>query len=389
VARPLPLLRQALGRARWLRMVLHRAHQPATGDRRGRALLSYLSAPVGVPEEELPTAHTQHWESAEIARLLAEAGFDTDVLHYHDRWFRPRGTYDVVVDVRRNLERLAPLVGDRALKVFHADTAHTPTLVAAEQRRLDALEVRRGVRLQARRQEPPHRALEVADAATVLGNEVTLATYRHAGIPLHPVPTPSALRRPFDAGKDHDAARRRFLWLGSAGMVHKGLDLVLEVFAANPDLHLTVCGPVEGEPDFVEAYRRELRETPNIELAGFVDVTGPGFARLAARTGALVYPSSSEGCAGSVVTAMHAGLVPVVSRESGVDVADAGGVVLETSTPEEIAEAVRGVAEQPPAEVGRRARAAWERANERYTREAFTARYRAALASILDTAGGT
>jgi hypothetical protein len=390
--RPVNALAQPMHRAAqrgaWLRRSLRTAHLPAAGRPVGRALLSYLSAPVGQPEAALSPAHTQHWESAQIARLLAEQGFDTHVIHYHNRWWKPRRPYDVVVDVRHNLERLAPNLNPSSVKIFHADTAHTSVLVAAERRRLDELERRRGVRLQPRRAERPNRGVEVADAATVLGNETTVATYRHLGTPLHAVPVGSALRLPFDRAKDHDAVRGRFLWLGSGGMVHKGLDLTLEVFAANPDLHLTVCGPVHDEQDFVDAYRRELFSTPNIEVRGFVDVTSPAFAQVTASTSALIYPSSSEGCAGSVVTAMHAGLIPVVSRESGVDVEDAGGVALRHSSIDEITAAVRAVASAPIAELQERSRATWERANAHYTREAFTTRYRAALRSILETTGG-
>lgn len=380
---------RALARGRWLREMLHRASMPAEAPARGRALLSYLSAPIGVPEAALPVNHTQYWEAAEIARLLAAAGFRTDVMHYHNRWWRPRGSYDVLVDVRWNMERLAPLVGPSCVKIFHADTADAAVLAAAEQRRLDDLERRRGVRLEPRRLERGNRGVEVADAATILGNQATLDTYRYAGVPLYGLPVASALVRPFDEAKEHHRTRGRFLWLGSRGMVHKGLDLVLEAFAAAPDLHLTVCGPVHDESDFVEAYRAELFATANIDVLGFVDVTSSAFADLAARTSALIYPSSSEGCAGSVVTAMHAGLVPIVSRESGVDVEDAGGLVLQDSSPAEVAERLRVAATWTGDEIGDRSRAAWERANARYTRAAFTAGYGAALHAILDRAGGT
>ena len=74
--------------------------------------------------------------------------------------------------------------------------------------------------------------------------------------------------------------RGRFLWIGSQGLVHKGLDLVLEAFARMPDLHLTVCGPIREEPAFEAAFRRELYATPNIETLGWVDIASPAFADL-------------------------------------------------------------------------------------------------------------
>jgi glycosyltransferase involved in cell wall biosynthesis len=364
-----------------LREVNRRAHLPAEGARAGRALLSYLATPL--LDAEMPTSHTQHWESAEMARTLAALGFDVDVISYQNRWFRPRAPYDVVVDVRRNLERLAPGLPPSTRRLMHCDTADILSLVTAEHQRLLDLQRRRGVTLQPRRYERPNRGVEHAHAATVLGNDVTLETFRYAGIPLFPLPVATAVERPEDVGRDHDAVRHRFLWLGSAGMVHKGLDLVLEVFAAAPDLHLTVVGPVEGEPDFVGAYRRELYETPNIDTRGFVDVGSSAFADIARSVVGLVYPSSSEGCAGAVVTALHAGLVPVVSPTSGVDVPPEVGVVLDDCAPATIAAAVRGIAAAPAAELAARSRAAWAHARDRYTRAAFRAGYRAALEQVL------
>lgn len=368
---------------RWLRTVRAQAQLAAAGRGQGRALLSYLPAHVGRDVGATPTSHTQHWESAEIARLLAELGFSVDVVHYLNRWHRPKGSYDVLIDVRHNLERWAPLMPG-ARKILHCDTSHTLSLVTAEHQRLLALQQRRGVTLQPRRYERPNQGIEHADAATVLGNDVTLSTYRFAGTPLHGVPVASAMQWPFDERKDHAAVRARFLWLGSSGMVHKGLDLVLEVFAGNPDLHLDVCGPVDGEQDFVDAYRTELHETPNITTHGFVDVASPVFRRIADRCIGLVYPSSSEGCAGAVVTALHAGLVPVVSRESGVDVPPEAGAVLDSCTHDEIEASVRGLAESDAASLAARSRAAWEHAQATYTRAAFTARYRSVLQAIID-----
>jgi len=371
-------------RLRWLRGVSRQAHLHATGPKRGRALLSYLVAPYFLAEDSLPTDHTHHWESREIGRILASLGYHVDVISYHNRWFRPKAPYDVIIDVRRNLERLAECLTPGGKAIMHSDTARTLSLVTAEHRRLLALQQRRGVTLEPRRYELPNRGIEHAHAGTVLGNDVTLDTYRSAGKPLYPIPVASTVSWPFPADKDFDRVRRRFLWLGSDGMVHKGLDRVLEVFAANPGLHLSVCGPVEAETDFVDAYRTELFDTPNITLHGFVDVGSPAFKRIAGDVVALVYPSSSEGCAGAVVTSLHAGLIPVVSRQSGVDVAPDSGLLLRDCSLEEITAAVRDIAEQPAHHLRDRAQAAWELARATYTRERFTARYQAALQDIID-----
>ena len=72
---------------------------------------------------------------------------------------------------------------------------------------------------------------------------------------------------PWPDQKDFDRCRNSFLWFGSNALVHKGLDRVLEAFAEMPEYHLTVCGPIHEERDFLATYHRELFDTPNIRMA--------------------------------------------------------------------------------------------------------------------------
>jgi glycosyltransferase involved in cell wall biosynthesis len=180
-------------------------------------------------------------------------------------------------------------------------------------------------------------------------------------------------------GKDFDLCRNHFLWFGSEGLVHKGLDLTLEAFVQMPDCHLTVCGPVHEEQDFEKAYHRELYETPNIHTVGWVDIGGPAFVDIIQKCVGLVYPSCSEGQSGAVVTCLHAGFIPIVSFESGVDVEDFG-IILKECTVEEIKNAIQQLASLPAQELKTRARRTWEFARANHTKE----KYSKAFENILD-----
>jgi glycosyltransferase involved in cell wall biosynthesis len=361
------------------------AHLAArTSPARARALVSYVVDPYLAPHgAPLSHAHTHFWESLEIGRVLAGLGFEVDAIHWSNLRFEPRAAYDLFVDVRLNLERLAPVLGPDCLKVMHVETGHPSFYNPAQLARLAALERRRGIRLPPYKTIAPNRAIETADAATILGNAVTQATYRFAGKPLWPVPISQPVLYDFPAGKDFDACRRRFLWFGSAGMVHKGLDLVLEAFAGLPEFHLTICGPVERERAFESAFRRELYATANIRTHGWIDVASPDFAALARATLGLVYPSCSEGQNGGTVTCLHAGLLPVVTPETGVDVAPEFGVVLAEPTVDAIRAAVVGLAGRGAGELEAMARRGWTWARAHHTRERFTAEYRRAIVEIV------
>jgi glycosyltransferase involved in cell wall biosynthesis len=351
----------------------------------GRALLSYILDPyllaAGRPE---PHSHTHFWESHEMGRILVDLGFELDVVHWTNRTFVPRSPYDLFVDVRLNLERLGPLLGERCLKLMHIETAHRDFYNPAQHRRRAELEARRGIRLAPYKLLEPNRAIEHADAATILGNRATQATYEHAGKPLWPVPISQPFLYDFPEDKDFAAARRRFLWFGSGGLLHKGLDRVLEVFAALPGLELAVLGPIDREPEFERAFRRELYETPSIRTLGWTDVAGPEFLAVARSHLALVYPSCSEGQNGGAVTCMHAGLLPVLSRESGVDLAPSYGIELVESSLDEIRARVLELAARPPHDLAAMSRNAWSWVRAHHTRERFSQGYRQAIVAILE-----
>ena len=345
------------------------------GVRTGRKLaLSYLREPFLGADGSRARGHTNWQECRAMADVWREAGWSVDVVDRRDRRFFPRDAH-AVVDLGVNLGRWAPDLPADCCKILPATGAHWLTQNEAEKNRLAELAKRRGLSLVPRRQNLPSRGIESCDLATVLGNNFTIESFRFAGKPLERIPISSAYEFPWAADRDFESARRRFLWMGSYGMVHKGLDLVLEAFAGMPDLQLTVCGRPEKEEDFWRAYRRELTSLPNIKFAGWLDLASPEFETIRCTHAAMVYPSCSEGGGGAVIHSMHAGLIPVVTREASVDTLDFGENIPASSV-EEVSAALRRVSECVPAELEQRARAAWKHARTLHTLPAFTARYR-------------
>jgi glycosyltransferase involved in cell wall biosynthesis len=351
----------------------------------GRVLLSYVVDPFLVANETaISHAHTQDWECWAMAATWRELGFAVDVVHWTHAAFVPTRSYDLLIDPRLNLERLAPLVGPACLKILHAETAHWATSDREQLRRLDQLARRRGRRLTRTRLVGENRGIETCDCAVVLGNEWTLATYRPFGKPLYRVPISNAFDYPAPERKEFDAVRGRFLWFGGVGFVHKGLDLALEALAGADGLHLDVAAPIDREPDFVALYERELLRTPNVRALGWLDVGSPRFLEVADANLAIVFPSCSEGGGGSVVTAMHAGLVPVATAAASVDFGPGEGVEIGEATVEGVRAACRALAAQPAGELRALATAAWRRARSTHSRAHFRANYRAAALAILE-----
>lgn len=352
------------------------------GPPKGYVLLSHVvKAFLLPPGQPIPRDHHHYWVALQMAQTFLDLGYGVDVINFHNKTFWPRRDYALMVDTRWNLERLAPVLNPDCIKVLHIDTAHPLFQNAAEASRLLDLQQRRGVTLKPWRYEVPHLGIEHADYATMNGNRFSMETFRYAGKQIFPVPVAAPVLYPWPAAKDWQGCRNQFLWINSGGLVLKGLDLILEAFAGMPDCHLTVCGPIKGEKEFERAYFKELYETPNIHTEGWMDLSSDRFMGLAERCVGILSASASEARSGSVIGGMHAGLIPIISYESGVDVDDFG-VVLPRCSVDEIKRAVRRIAGLPGMTLQRMSRRAWDSARSQHTRERWTEVYRSAIDTI-------
>jgi glycosyltransferase involved in cell wall biosynthesis len=347
-----------------------------------RALLSYVLGSF-YEDETSPQflRHSNLWETRAIASILDELGYVVDVADCFGRPPRIRYPYDLCLDIGLHLPAVAPHLPTSCKRILYATGRHWLAQNAAEYERLADLKGRRGVVLAPRRQVPCVEASSVADALFYIGDDLTLDTYRHVVLPAHRIRASC----PDLAGSSSIAsvipAKRHFMWLGSSGMVLKGLDLVLEVFAQMPELTLHVVGPVHAEPDFVDAYRQELTATPNIKVHDYVSVGGAEFAALAARCVAVVYPSGSEGVPGSVLSAMMYGLVPIVSKQCGLEFGDAGTVLPDCAL-DSIRTAVHGVVATSDPDLRAWRQRARSFVREQHSRAVFEADMRRALGTI-------
>ena len=346
-------------------------HKSSKGD----VLISYITNPFNLKEDD-PTFyfHSNRWECKQIAKTWIKYGYNVDIIDWDNSTFLPKKDYSIFIDIHSNMERIAPFLGKNCKKIFHITGAHWRFHNNAENQRLLALKERKGITLQPRRQDPPSLGIENVDCATILGNAFTQGTFAYSKKPLYPIPLSTTVQFPFFKDKEFDKIRKNFLWFGSSGMVHKGLDLVLDTFSELPEYHLTVCGSVKQESDFLKAYHKQLYNTPNIRTLGFIDVRSDQFLNIVKENVALIFPSCSEGQSGSVITCLHAGLIPIISYESGVDI-DNFGIILKTCSIDEIKNSIKTVSNLSEYELKTMSNKAWQYARKNYTREKFSECY--------------
>lgn len=347
------------------------------GDR--RALLVYTV--VAFRPDERAERHENAPQQRELARALAEHGYSVDAIdHKEHRMNLLQDDYDLVVDVHPVRH---PVYADRltpdAVRIAYITGSDPAWANAQEQHRLTNLERRRDVRLKPRRQAQPFDGdtLRTFDAVLMFGSRATRSTYEHYGLKnVHLMP--NAIMDELKPTEAHLRDSSRFLHIGSAGQVHKGLDLLLEIFRDEPDLELFVYGAYERERDFVRAYHRELFDLPNVHAGGFADLRSDAFRQVQSRCGAFVLPSCAEGQSGTAVLAMGYGVPCIVSRQCGFD--EPALTTLEDDAFDTLRRAVRTAADRNAESI---------RAESEAVRAAFDAGFRAehyaaAIRSALD-----
>lgn len=140
--------------------------------------------------------------------------------------------------------------------------------------------------------------------------------------------------------KNIQESKKNFLWFGSTGLIHKGLDILLEYFSKRKDVNLYICGVNQYEHSFLKHYDSYLTSNRNIINCGFIDIRSLEFENILKICSFVIFPSASEGGAASVVNVMgNGGLIPIVSKATCLDVRDIG-IVFEKLTETEIANAV-------------------------------------------------
>jgi len=356
---------------------------------KGDVLLAYVIDPFLLkPGESVSQQHTHHFESIQIADIFLELGYTVDVIHFENTSFKPRKKYKFFVSARKHFALIAARLNDDCVKIAHFDTSHYVFNNAASFKRVLELQDRRGLTSTSIRVFENNMALEHADYAVVLGNDFTMGTYAYGKKPMFPLNVPTPNTYPSPKGKNFDSCKKNFLWIGSSGFVHKGLDLVLEAFVQLPDCQLTVCGPLEkwGKREFCRQFHDELYETTNIKTVDWIDVSSNSFQNIVNDSVALIYPSCAEGQAGSVVTCMQAGLIPVISYESGVDVHDYG-IILADCSVDTIIQSIRKISGLENDKLAQMANSAWRYAQMHHTNDPYKKRYREIIDTILEEHG--
>ncbi len=309
-------------------------------------LISYIISPFLTKENNV--SHPIWTESREIAKLFNKLKYNVDVINLDSIKILDYSKYDLIFGFGKpfNMSFNYKFNGKR---IFHGTGANPIFWDKAESLRIKSNYLRNKKRLIPRRVSMGGlNSFINADGMTLIGNKWTKFTYEGFNDNIFCLPA-IILSSVINENIKRDTSKTKFCftWFGSLGAVHKGLDLLLEaMLLLDERFCLNICGLHELETDFIEHYKDLIYNHPRIINHGFVDISSEKMSHILSSSSFVIHPSCAEGSATSVLSCMAGGLVPIITEQTGISI-DNLGLLIETTTPEGIANIMKKASELP------------------------------------------
>ncbi|MBW6440674.1 glycosyltransferase [Patescibacteria group bacterium] len=298
-------------------------------------LISYITKPFTM--NNLSLRHTNYAESLMIAEVFKELEYNIDVYSYNYEGKIDYSKYSLVFGFGDPLCNSFYNRTNRIITIYYGTGMHICMQNNNSIKRIKEVYEKMGVWL-----PESGRIVEKAwsiqttlpDAMVVLGNQYTVESYKeyYKG-PIFNIPIsyidiiPQKTIAQIINDKKYNETKFNFLWFSGPGLIHKGLDLLLEVFEKNANWHLHICADFNKEKNFEKLYYEQLYNLPNVKYYGFVDLKSKIFEKLMKECLFCILPSCAEGGGGSVINVMAEGLIPVVTKETSVDINNFGYLI--------------------------------------------------------------
>ena len=288
-----------------------------SGLKQKRILLSYMLGTYLRPMESWASSgRTQDVELAAIINSFIKKGFCVDLIDYNVPPVKIGSDYDMVMGLGEGFRKA--LTNNPSAKRILYVTEKTPSFSARkEQERIDYLIERHGIKTTMERTGAVYKDEDYEDLSAIIAIGAESDRQYLPKVPIWFIVPTGLFNSNFKlSDRDVTQAKKNFLWFGSGGVVHKGLDILFDVFSTHPELTLHVCGASEHQLFHIHKIKPS-----NVIIHGFVNVQSDNFVQIAKTCAFDIFPSCSEGIATSVLTCMNHGIIPIVSQECTIEAA--------------------------------------------------------------------
>ncbi len=331
--------------------------------------------------------HQNQWQAVEFARIISTYGYNVDVANYDYNPIDYPHNYDLLMDIYPIKERTyLKFLNDDCKKIVYFTGAELEFALKKECERLERVKKKRNIGIESVRvPKVEMQEYEKFDIAFFMGNEYNLKSYD-----AYKLPKVCFIRNngyPMPLVERSEKAKKNFLFFAGAGQLHKGLDLLLEVFTTIcKDYNLYVCSPFEKEKEFCKAYHNELYKSKNIFPIGFTNINEDKAREIFKKCAYLIVPSCSEGMMGGALICMSSGIIPILTRECGLDEGDF--ISLDSIEMSDIGNVIHEYAIRDIDWINKEAVRYRQIVSTKYSRESFSKSINTGLAEVLNTKEG-
>ncbi|WP_299017532.1 glycosyltransferase [uncultured Polaribacter sp.] len=285
-----------------------------------RVLISYLTKQFNINFDKVEVSHPNINEVNIIIAYFIEKGFVIDVVYCNDEHFINKNQdkkYDVIFGFGKVFRFFSDRTRD-ALRIIYC-TENAPKIAfEKESERVSNYNYRNNKNIKTERAFTYYNEedFKISNFAILLQNHYNAMNFRDLinKDKTFLLNTTGLKNENYFLKRILNETKANFIWIGSRGIIHKGLDLLVEAFAITPNLNLHILGLSKKERVLLP---RKL--TKNIHIHGFVKVSSDKFIKIVNSCSFCLLPSCSEAMATSVLTGMRHGLIPIITKDTGID----------------------------------------------------------------------
>lgn len=348
-------------------------------------LVSYICSPILNNSQEI--LHNNIQEVRSILKIFKELEFNIDLIDYYSEKKLDFGNYKIVFGFGEPFENCILSRNKNVRTIYYATGAQVYFEQSQSMLRLkDAYDRTSVIFRNSHRLRSKIWQLQstFSDHAIILGNHTVLESYLPYRLDNNFLMNACAIDIDFEFCKQLEENNKNFLWMGGSGLIHKGLDLIINYFVNNPSLNLFIVGPLKSEPDFYNYFNERIALVPNILYSEFLNINSKEFKEILSKSTFILSPSCSEGQSTSVLNVMYNnGLIPIVSKISGIPLENFG-IEIESLSYEGLDTAIRKACNIPVSELNVIRKNIKEHSKTNFSIESYENTLKYILKTVLD-----
>lgn len=353
-----------------------------SGKPKGRVALFYIAHPLLPPKALRNRSRFSNDGIAQnIPRVLNELGYVVDIIHFQNNKWKPRMKYDFVISHGGTVpSTLYPILPKHTKKLYFATGRYWEKANIAAAQRMFNFTMKTGFMLSPERNVADNEeyAIKNSDGIICLGNKNLEDEYREFNGNVKSInngvfPLANSQRPKVEKSKD-------IIFLAGRGNIHKGLDLLIDVFSSQTEFTLHVCQHIDEE--FSRIMAPAIKNCKNIIIHNFVKMRSPKFMSIAETCSYAILPTCSEGQPGSILECMLYGLVPIIPKEANIDF-DSFAINIQSLDSHGVKMCLDEISNLSDEDYANRSARAIECCKEDYSEQAFKNNFRDAIQSVL------